>query len=475
MMDPNGPGSRRGNDLPVTNVSWLDVNAFVTALNAKIGLRFDLPTEIQWEYACRAGTATAFSFGESASPELVRFKVDRPAPVASLVQNPWGLRGMHGNVWEWCEDAWTDGYAGNRTDERRVARGGSYADGAGAARSASRKGFAHKQSADHVGFRCVAALPENAAAERRRVRLPASGKPAWAFDAVEDLHGAYAVLEIKGVRQCLRWIPPNSFLMGSPDDERDRYYFEYMDHEIPGKTIVFEQGFWMFDTQCTQELWEAVMGENDSFFRSRKRPVESVSFDRVMNFIERANSLVPGLRLALPSEAQWEYACRAGTSTATYAGPIAELPLHEHPYRDAVLDPIAWYGNNSWEEFDLDYGKVLADHDPGRWPQKYRHLQPKRPAGTHEVGLKKPNDWGLYDMLGNVWEYCADHWDKRVNTAPISGAPRKTSPSSEGEHAIRGGSWYDWAVFCRSPCRLHVDSRKKLDGIGFRCVHPADG
>ena len=118
------------------------------------------------------------------------------------------------------------------------------------------------------------------------------------------------------VRQRLRWIPPGRFLMGSPDDEEGRDSDEGPRHEV-----TIGSGFWMFDTPCTQSLWEALMGKNPSEYQSRDRPVESVSWKDCQEFLRRLNAKV-GLSLSLPSESQWEYACRAGTIEATYAGPL---------------------------------------------------------------------------------------------------------------------------------------------------------
>ncbi|MEO5372602.1 MAG: formylglycine-generating enzyme family protein, partial [Magnetococcus sp. DMHC-1] len=193
-------------------------------------------------------------------------------------------------------------------------------------------------------------------------------------------------MTFQGVTQRLRRIPPGRFLMGSPEDEPGRFPDEGPQHEV---TIA--KGFWLFDTPCTQALWQAVMGENPSRFKSPDRPVEQVSFEDVQKFLEQINRKVPGLDLILPSEAWWEYACRAGTTTALCTGGIEILGERNAP----ALNLIAWYGGNSGQGFELAEGE-----DSRMWPEKqYPHTK----AGSRPVKLKEPNPWGLYDMLGNVW------------------------------------------------------------------------
>ena len=219
--------------------------------------------------------------------------------------------------------------------------------------------------------------------------------------------------------------------MGSPDDEEGRDSDEGPRHEV-----TIGSGFWMFDTPCTQSLWEALMGKNPSEFQSRDRPVENVSWKDCQEFLRRLNAKV-GLSLSLPSEAQWEYACRAGTTEATYAGPLEIKGVNNAP----ILDAIAWYGGNSGIDFELSNG-----YDASAWSEKQFEFDR---AGTHPVGKKRANPWGLYDMLGNVWEWCEDVWvddyreESRAAASDPASAPR----------VIRGGSWVDDARHVRAAYR----------------------
>ncbi len=273
--------------------------------------------------------------------------------------------------------------------------------------------------------------------------------PDWASGWGDDRYGVFVEFTLGEVTQRLRWIGPGRFQMGSPEDEPGRW-----DREGPQHEVRISSGFWLFDTPVTQALWTAVMGDNPSRFKDPKRPVESLSWDDAMRFLEKINAAIPGLDLVLPTEAQWEYACRAGTNTATYVGPIEILGARNAP----ILDEIAWYGGNSGVDFELENGV-----DSSSWSEKqYQHNR----AGTRPVGLKLRNPWGLYDMLGNVWEWCADYRRKYEDGAVTD----PVGPLDGARRALRGGSWNDDARYVRAAGRLANDRGYRDNGAGFRCA-----
>jgi formylglycine-generating enzyme required for sulfatase activity len=280
--------------------------------------------------------------------------------------------------------------------------------------------------------------------------LASGNPPAWASEWGQDEHGVFVAFTLGEVTQRLRWIPPGRFMMGSPDGEPGR-----LDREGPQHKVYITLGFWLADTPCTQALWEAVMGNNPSRFNSPRRPVERVSWNDVQTFLHTINAKIPGLDLCLPTEAQWEHACRAGTGTALYSGGIEILGANNAP----ALDPIAWYGGNSGVGYELEEGS-----DSSRWPEMQ---YPNRKSGTREVGKKKPNPWGLHDMLGNVLELCAD--GKRTYRADTVIDP--LGPMDAGAaRVIRGGSWHDVARFCRCAFRYDDQPGDQYYDTGFRCA-----
>ena len=273
--------------------------------------------------------------------------------------------------------------------------------------------------------------------------LAAGWPPQWASSWGEDARGPWLAFAMEDIEQRLRWVPPGRFLMGSPDGEAGRF-----DDEGPRHVETIGQGFWLFETPCTQALWQAVTGENPSQFTDPERPVEQVSWEDCGTFTARVAERVEGLRLSLPTEAEWEYACRAGTRTATYAGDLEIQGDCNAP----VLDPIAWYGGNCNVEFDLEDGDDMSE-----WPEKQHEFAK---GGSRKVGRKEPNAWGLHDMLGNVWEWCRDEWRPDY---------RQETEADTAKRVIRGGSWCDVARFVRAAGRDWIPPSVRILYLGFRC------
>ena len=211
------------------------------------------------------------------------------------------------------------------------------------------------------------------------------------------------------------WIPAGSFLMGSPGYEEGRLSSERQ-HEVR-----ISQGFWMGKYEVTQGEWEAVMGSNPSFFDEcgSRCPVETVSWNDVQEFIGRLNERETGPGYRLPTEAEWEYAARSGTTGA----------------RHGELDDVAWYSGNSG-------------------------------GSTHQVGQKRGNAWGLHDMLGNVWEWTGDWFGEY----PAGRVTDSGGPSTGSRRVVRGGGWSINAGSVRSANRHRSSPGYRYRSIGFRLV-----
>lgn len=276
----------------------------------------------------------------------------------------------------------------------------------------------------------------------------------WATAAGRDRYGLWADAAIEGIAVRFRYIPPGRFLMGSPESEAGRHESEGPQHEV-----TWTQGYWLADTPCTQAVWERVMGENPSRFVSTERPVEQLSWDDCQEFLKRVNERTPGLMARLPSEAEWEHACRAGTKTATWQGDLEILGENNAP----LLDEIAWYGGNSGQDFELEDGVDSTD-----WPNKqYPHTK----AGTHEVRKKQANPNGLHDMLGNVWEWCMDTYGSYEEPAVTNPAPSTMG----AERVNRGGSWSSYARSVRAARRFGCSPGDRSVYLGFRLARGQGG
>lgn len=277
--------------------------------------------------------------------------------------------------------------------------------------------------------------------------LRAGIPPRWATAWGEDEYGVFAAFTVNEVEHRMRWIPPGRFVMGSPENEAGR-----LDNEGPQHEVVLTEGYWLGDAPVTQALWTTVMEENPSCFQDAERPVEQVSWHHCQDFVERLNRKAMQIGVRLPTEAEWERACRAGTQTATWAGDLKILGESSAP----ILDAIAWYGGNSGVEYDLEGGE-----DSGDWSEKqYVHTS----AGTRKVRKKQPNPFGLFDMLGNVWEWCSD-WNGHYDSAP---AVNPTGSAAHAHRILRGASWNDFARNVRAARRISISTTKYDPIFGFR-------
>lgn len=217
-------------------------------------------------------------------------------------------------------------------------------------------------------------------------------------------------------------IPAGSFLMGTADNDSNYSSVEKPQHQV---TL---QEYYLGKYPVTQEQYQAVMGSNPSYVQDNSRnPVENVSWNDAQTFCEKVSEKT-GQKVRLPTEAEWEYGCRAGTQTRFSFGDDEDQ-----------LGDYAWYGDN-------------PDNT------------------THPVGQKKANSWGLYDMHGNVWEWCEDGWHKNYQNAPKDGTAWNNNDSQA--RVLRGGSWDMAPSYCRSACRLNNDYLSDHNGV--RVVSPQD-
>jgi len=232
----------------------------------------------------------------------------------------------------------------------------------------------------------------------------------------------------KGVKLEMIAIPGGTFLMGSPENEVERFSDESPQHEV---TV---PGFFIGKYQLTQLQYQTIMGTNPSYFKGDNRPVEGVCWEDAVKFCQKLNHRTLG-NYRLPSEAEWEYACRAGTKT----------PFH---FGDNVTTDLVNYNGN------YPY--------PSAPKGKYREQ-------TTDVGIFPPNAFGLYDMHGNVWEWCEDERHENYINAPTDGSSWQ-SRISLGQKVLRGGCWHDYARYCRSACRLKSPCCSRNYFYGFRVV-----
>ncbi|MCE5249931.1 SUMF1/EgtB/PvdO family nonheme iron enzyme [bacterium] len=496
------PSNFTGDDtFPVEQVSWFDAIKFCNALSTKEGLDkcydegtgscdftkngYRLPTEAEWEYACRAGTTTPYYTGTSES-DLANAgwysgnSENRTHPAGRKTPNAWGLYDMHGNVWEWCND-WYGSYrstnendpVGPETGSNRIGRGGSwYANGA-SCHAAFRNDILPNTYDHHTGFRVVRGAHQAAPVQytlNMRVNTagwgtiePAVGThtydegtvvtvtatPAQGYQfanwtgTVADASSASTTVTVSGnmtVTANFEVIPATTevTMVSIPGGT----YQMGLSSGAPTHTVTLT-GFEMSKYEVTQGQYQKVLGYNpsDSFGGvGDTYPVYKVTWWDAIMFCN-ALSVQSGLDKCydestgvcdfskngyrLPTEAEWEYACRAGSGSLYYYTGSST----------ANLSQAGWYSGNSNSK-------------------------------VHPVGEKVPNDWGLYDTHGNVWEWCNDWYD----SYPSESVTDPTGPETGTRRIYRGGCWVSSAEECRSYYRKDFDPNEASTDIGFRVV-----
>ena len=383
---------------PVIYVFWDDVLAYCAWLSEQTGAHYTLLTEAQWEYACRAGTKTEYCFGdeEERLEEYAWYGYNsngQTHPVAQKKANAWGLFDMHGNLWEWVQD-WYGPYSsepqenpvGPETGYSRVSRGGSWFHDVDCCRSPFRNRRGPGPRNPSVGIRLARLVPQLS----YPFTLPYVPAHSVFRDSLKDA----------GPGPEMTALPGGTLRMGENKEVREVTVQRFAIGVYP---VTFGE-YAVFCAATGKQI------PQDEGRDRERRPVTHVAWEDALAYCVWLSEET-GVEYRLLSEAEWEYACRAGTETRYYFGNDAK-----------ELSEYAWYSENSGGQ-------------------------------SHPVGAKKPNAWGLFDMHGNVWEWVEDK---------IEGSSR----------VCRGGSWNDAADDCRSAyrsaCRLHIASGDCVHNLGFR-------
>jgi len=459
------PGFDQTDEYPVVCVSYNDAKAFCEWLSEQSGQYFRLPTEAEWEYACRAGTTGDYAGDLHEMAWFDMTSSDGTLRVASKRPNGWGLCDMHGNVWEWCQDIYhwhyrdapADGSANTNPDvpaeaaSRRVLRGGAWCRPKTSCTSSSRFGAHSTFRETGTGFRIVRCteLPT----DKTEPALPKPGKPGKSSE--NDVAAPpQVVLTVGDVEFSFVRIDPGKFVMGSDHVDVDQYGWTY---ELPAHEVAIDYTCYMAATEVTLEQFDLFVTDTGYVTDAEKHGFAFVADDTGWHYVIlhdwrfcgyaqtdtepvthicwydaiafcRWLSEKTGRNIRLPSEAEWEYACRAGT-TGDYAG---------------NLDEMGWCLWNS---------------------------QPR----TYPVAQKKPNPWGLCDMHGNVWEWVLDLWNPETDGAPTDGSPWLTSPRLDPPGVVRGGSFANppWLLRSNTRMRTPLGHRAHFNN-GFRLAMSLD-
>ena len=412
-----------GYNYPMYYISYDDCVAFVKKLNEKLkaagqlpaGREFRLPTEAEWEFAARGGNRSrGYRYSGSNTLSSVAWyngnSNNTTHPVKQKQANELGLYDMSGNVWEWCYD-WYGDYPslsqtnpkGPSTGSDRVLRGGSW----NGCRVASRNDSSPGSRVNDLGLRLALSLST----------FGQNPKPVVQDNSFKTLEFTVGNVHFKMVA-----VEGGTFQMGATSEQQNPDSDEKPVHSV---TL---SNYYIGETEVTQALWEAVMGSNPSYFKGSDKPVECVSYEDCVTFVNKLNSLLSaqlpgGRKFRLPTEAEWEFAARGGNRSQGYRYSGSN-----------TLSSVAWYG-------------------------EFRDI-----GSTHPVKQKQANELGLYDMSGNVWEWCYDWYGDYSSSSQTN--PK--GPSTGSYRVLRGGSWDYDAQGCRVARRLNSSPDYRFDFSGLR-------
>ena len=401
-----------GDDYPAYLISWDDCYKFITKLNQLTGLSFRLPTEAEWEYAARGGnkatTQTLFS-GSNIIDDVAWYGDHTAHPVAVKAANALGLYDMSGNVCEWCYD-WYGTYSSKaQTDpigpmigQFHVSRGGGNGNGKFHCRVSWRNDTGIDAGSE-IGMRL------------------AIGNPLPEPDPNDK------IVTVNGVTFKMKLVEAGTFTMGATEEQTGAEW-----NESPAHQVSITKDYYMGETEVTQALWYAVMGQkptsdgnqwSSTYGLGDNYPAYYISCYDCQEFITKLNQLT-GLTFRLPTEAEWEYAARGSNKATTqtlYSG-------------SNTIGDVAWYQDNS--------------------------------SSTHIVAGKAANALGLYDMSGNVEEWCSDYFDSYISVPQTD----PTGPLEGEDRLLRGGSWYNLATDCRVGRRGKYRQAWRYYTCGMRLV-----
>ena len=434
------PSKYIGENLPVNFVSWNDCQIFISKLNQLTGRTFRLPTEAEWEYAAKGGNKSKgyIYSGSNIALEVAWYDEDEKKPhlVGLKKPNELGLYDMSGNVYEWCQD-WYREYDIKTTSNpqgpiygtKRVIRSCSWFDFINFCDVTNRGGVSPEYGSEYYGFRLVMQVPKkdnpfphnniyeiNEDKYKSDLDSQILSSDTLSFVQVSCMDsGKSQIFTINKVKFKMIYVNGGVFTMGSIVNTPN--YAEIPIHQV---TL---SDYYIGETEVTQSLWEAVMGYNPSKYIGENLPVNFVSWNDCQIFISKLNQLT-GRTFRLPTEAEWEYAAKGGNKSKGYIYSGSNIALE-----------VAWY--NSGNEKKI-----------------------------HPVGGKKPNELGLYDMSGNVYEICQDWYGEYTNEAQVD----PQGPISGERRVVRSCCWFDTKDYCENTMRWCVCEKYGSEYRGLRLV-----